>query len=98
MGSHITTVGLVFDIIGVVILFYYGPPVGSVGLEGSETIVTEPDPERAKVARREYRISKFGLVLLFVGFVLQVWGNEARNWCTRSTPKQPPPSAQEQPR
>ena len=53
MNSHITTIGLVFDIIGVVILFYYGPPSGDITLEGSETIVTELDAQRAKIAKRK---------------------------------------------
>ena len=74
-GATINTVGLFLDIVGVVILFFNGPPVYPVLPDGREFIWSDSDAKGTKAARRKLRWSKIGLGLLGVGFVFQLCSN-----------------------
>lgn len=79
----ITTVGLVLDIIGAVILFFYGPPQPSfeesvgLALEDAtplgehETVANHKEWVRRK-RERYATISKVSMLIIAVGFLLQL--------------------------
>ncbi len=56
----VNSVGLVFDIVGVVLLFYFGAPTFAI---------TDGQPAYYD------RLGKLGLLLLIVGFILQFVSN-----------------------
>ncbi len=83
--QSLAALGLTLDLVGVGILFLYGPPqpvleegIG-VGLEDGTPI--DPDGKtvaehKKEVRRRRWRFltrSRFGLGLIFVGFALQLY-------------------------
>jgi hypothetical protein len=75
----ISAVGLVFDIIGIIILFYFGPPVLRITREGHQILPYNAMDEvvtkkNQAIYRKHDRMSKIGLVLVFLGFVLQLLG------------------------
>ncbi len=70
----ISSTGLICDIIGVIILFFFGLPpdiskTGSIGL-----CVGTDEKEKGK-AKKYNQVSGFALILIVVGFVLQLWSN-----------------------
>ena len=81
----ITTLGLILDTIGALILFFYAPPQPSfeesVGIaledatplgEGGETVADHK--ERARKTRERYTwISRVAMLIIALGFVLQLW-------------------------
>jgi hypothetical protein len=76
MGTHINSLGLVFDIVGVTVLFFFGPPISGLLSNGAELLwIDSDDPGATKRARRQVCIARVGLFLLFIGFVLQIVGN-----------------------
>ena len=81
-AAAINTAGLVFDIIGVVLLFRYALPeeVSRKGIKNVLWWVSGADEERTdeeqkKKAERYDRRACLGLVLIVVGFGLQIWSN-----------------------
>ena len=79
-----STVGLVLGMIGVLIIFLFGPPQPSfeegvgVGLEdgtplGDGRTVADHNAEVRRKRRRHSILSKVGLGLVFIGFGLQLW-------------------------
>ena len=79
----LSAIGLLLDILGAALIFFYGvmPKVRS---DGYDTIVTEQRNliEQAKGERYE-RVSQLGIILLVVGFICQLAGNEyvqSLNW------------------
>ena len=78
-SATINSIGLFLDIIGVILLFRYGlpnyvNPAGEVNaLE--EIACSAPTPEGMKLWKRHWWLSVVGLVLLIVGFVLQIASN-----------------------
>jgi hypothetical protein len=79
----IVSFGLILDIIGVILLFIWGPPTpsmeGSVGLAlESGTVLYDgkkvKDIEKEQLRRRAIhsRMSKVALGLIFFGFVVQL--------------------------
>ena len=75
IATHVSTFGLVLDIIGVAMLYVFGPPAPKLLPDGSELLWIQPDEERTKNAQRHYFAAKVALVLLFLGFLLQVVAN-----------------------
>jgi hypothetical protein len=93
----LNTIGLVLGIIGVIIVFVWGPPQPqldpgvSIGLEDNTPIdktgktVREYNQE-VEVRRKEYsHMSQIGLVLVMVGFAFQLWAT----WVPSRPPKLP---------
>lgn len=75
----IASSGLVLDVLGVAVLFFYGPP--QPDFQEADVIVARLEGEGAEEARRlkkrfTFR-SRIGLSLLIVGFLLQL----AALWC-----------------
>ena len=73
-SAVINSLGLVFDIAGVVVLFYYGPPTLSITRDGHKILpFNSNDEDETKknkaLATKHHRRSTAGLVLLFFGFV-----------------------------
>jgi len=71
-GNLLNSVGLIFDIVGVVIVWRYGLP-GLLTDEG-EMITTGKEDEIAK-AKCYKRISRWGMGSLVLGFSLQLISN-----------------------
>lgn len=74
--SGITTVGLLLDIAGVILLFFFGFPQPDLNRGVVVTIKGQPElsDEKAIKKRRHQTFSVLGLVLLVLGFVLQIVG------------------------
>ncbi len=78
MISIVATIGLFLDIIGVVILYFNGPPLFTLLPDGSELVCYTENAEeankKANIAKRKILISKFALLIIIFGFVLQLVG------------------------
>jgi hypothetical protein len=75
----ITSIGLCSDIFGAILLFKYGLPPDFDPL-GRDFIITSTTSEAEKGKGDYYRLwGKVGLILLIVGFCLQLAGT----WITR---------------
>jgi hypothetical protein len=73
------TSGLFADILGACLLFFFGPPPSVFLSEGRELLWTQSkEPGAAARAKGRTRLGRIGLLLLIVGFALQVIGNLAR--------------------
>lgn len=84
----LNTTGLVLGMVGVVIIFFYGPPQPnlesgvSIGLEDGNPLsdgrtVGQHNEDVEKLRSRHSFCSKAGLVFVFLGFTLQLWAT----WC-----------------
>ena len=84
LAQLLNSVGLVLSMIGVLVIFRFGPPMPDlehgVGLgldEGTRLAdgrtVTEHNADRLRLRMRHSRISQIGLLLVFTGFALQLW-------------------------
>lgn len=71
----INTLGLIFDIIGVIILFKFGLP-SDVNKYGEVSLLLEDnDTDEIKKWRRYDCWSKIGLISILFGFILQIVSN-----------------------
>lgn len=73
--NYINSLGLIFDIIGVLILFKYGLPSnvsknGEVGM----TFLTKDNEDEKKYKKYKFR-SNIGLIIIIIGFILQIISN-----------------------
>ena len=76
----IGAIGLLFDIVGVILLFYFGPPTLPITKDGHLIIpFNQNDEEKQKSNKRLYQkhqmASFIALGLLMIGFVLQFIGS-----------------------
>lgn len=69
----ITSLGLIFDMIGVLILFYSGLPFKMP--ERNLYIEESLTPEQIKKDKKQNMIAYIGLTNLLLGFVLQFFGS-----------------------
>jgi hypothetical protein len=78
----LNSVGLVLGMVGVLIIFGFGPPMPDLetgvglGVEDETQLadgrtVAEHNADRLRLRTRHSRISQFGLLLVFTGFALQ---------------------------
>lgn len=76
MNTYVVNiVGLCLDILGVIIIFIYGLP-SDVSKDGYSTFTIEnPDPIEVKKFNRYKLMSRIGLGLILLGFVVQVISN-----------------------
>jgi hypothetical protein len=72
--TMLTIIGLSLDMIGVVVLFFNGPPIFPILPDGSELIWDSGSPEKKALASRKIFLSKLALGLIFLGFFLQAIG------------------------
>ncbi|MEQ9298782.1 MAG: hypothetical protein RIF33_09475 [Cyclobacteriaceae bacterium] len=64
--------GLALDFIGVIVLFFYEPPRQQFGIL-LESAPSEEELE--KVFKLKRKMSRIGLLMLAIGFILQIVGN-----------------------
>ncbi len=78
-----SSIGLIADILGVLFLFKYGLPSkikehgGSILLEEN----SETEKERIKYNNKIERRAYYGLILLIIGFILQLIGTNIKLFC-----------------
>ncbi len=75
----VNSLGLVFDIVGVILVWRFGLPdpidrTGAVGIAQMKV-----DTEQIKKGARYDCWGRIGLVLIILGFVLQIMGNWLRS-------------------
>lgn len=74
-GNTINSIGLIFDIIGVLLLFKYGVP-SEINSTGSITLILEQvDQEEIKKWKKYNLWSKIGLLFIILGFAFQLYSN-----------------------
>ena len=77
-AASINSVGLILDIIGVILLFIFGLPSRFVS-EGPPVLSFGEDPDSTKQREKQWKryqcVSWSALVLLVLGFVLQMVSN-----------------------
>lgn len=76
----ISSLGLLLDIIGAVMLYIYGSPIRQETKEGNRILAvnygtTEQKEERKRVFEKIQRRSRCAIGLLVIGFSLQLIGN-----------------------
>ncbi len=79
-GANLTAVGLVLDIIGAILLWRFIVEINFADrddyLKGEATLaVLDPTPEQIEAYKRNIWISRAAILLLVLGFVLQLIGN-----------------------
>ena len=79
-GPDLTSLGLVLDIIGALILWRYVAEINFADkkdfLKGNASLVlADPTPEQIRSYKLSIWLSRLGIALLLVGFVLQLLGN-----------------------
>ena len=79
-SSSINSLGLIFDIAGVVILFYFGPPTLNITRDGHKILPFNSNNDEEinvnkALATKHHILSKLGLSFLLVGFILQLASN-----------------------
>jgi hypothetical protein len=68
---YINLVGLIFDIIGAILIFIYGVP-SEISKTGAQYRILEQEDENEKALWKKYNLrSKIGLGLLITGFAFQ---------------------------
>jgi len=72
----LNTIGLVLNMVGVGLLFFFGPPQPmleegiSLGVEG--VLVEKHNAQVRRVRTRHERLSRLALALIFLGFLLML--------------------------
>ena len=75
LAKIINSLGLLFDIVGVVLLFCYGLPPEGVSRTGAQLLSVGISQEAQEKAKRYVRFSWAALIFLVLGFVLQIVSN-----------------------
>ena len=74
-SNTINTIGLIFDIIGVLMLFKYGLP-SELSKEGTVFMAFQKNDEGEKRKWKKYHFwSKVGLLSILIGFLFQIVSN-----------------------
>lgn len=79
-GTNITALGLVFDIIGALVIWHYVAEINFADkadyLKGNATLIlADPNPEQIRSYKWKILMSRIGIALLITGFCLQLIGN-----------------------
>lgn len=70
-----SNLGLIFDIIGAIMIFKFGLPK-NISRSGNINIVIEEVDENEIIKAKQYDLkAKIGIILLILGFSLQLMGN-----------------------
>jgi len=72
-STIINIVGLSFDIVGVILLFFYEPPKPEMDVLLLESAPSEEEREKSRNTKRFF--SRLGLILLIIGFCIQIFSN-----------------------
>lgn len=70
----LNSIGLIFDIVGVILIFIFGISP-SIDRSGSVSLSLGTDEKEKQKANVYDRYSRAGLILVVVGFTLQLIGN-----------------------
>lgn len=73
-AALITSAGLLMDIIGVTLIFFFGI-APQVRPGGSTYLTVGSDPKEATKASRYKRLGQLGLLLIILGFGAQIFGS-----------------------
>lgn len=76
--SLLNTIGLVFDIMGVILLFKYGLPSNVRKDGGNVMLFQDTNQEEIKKWHKYNFWSRVGLISIIVGFSFQIASN---HWC-----------------
>jgi hypothetical protein len=71
MATLLNGLGLLLNMFGTVLWFFYGLATYTDTSGNTYLMLEQPDPMEAAAAKRSKRISQFGLLLLFLGFLAQ---------------------------
>ncbi|QCE41372.1 hypothetical protein [Psychroserpens sp. NJDZ02] len=71
--NELNIIGLAFDIIGVVLLFFYEPPKPEIGAILLESAPSKSDRDKIKKVKK--MVSKIALILILIGFSIQIYSN-----------------------
>jgi|GEM_PF-2105174 len=74
-NNVISAVGLFLDIFGVVLVYHFGVSPTLYDQSNGSLIIGMTEDEKA-TAKKYKKFSKWGLGLIFAGFILQAIGNE----------------------
>lgn len=70
----LTSLGLLLDILGVLLLTLTDLPRGDLMTDGTRIVQEQGDESSRKVARFRVATSRGALILILLGFSLQFWG------------------------
>jgi len=73
-ADYVNSLGLFLDIVGVVLLFFFGLPPG-INAGGGSTIVTRATERQKRTARIYVCLSWAALAIIVSGFALQIVSN-----------------------
>lgn len=73
VGEALSICGLALDIVGVIIIFFFGL-APAISKSGGVYLTFGVDNEEVRKAKRYDRISKVALVIVIIGFALQAVG------------------------
>lgn len=76
----LNSIGLVFDIVGAVLIWFFVAEINFANkefyLQGDAVIdLEDPSPEKIKAFKRNIMLSRIGIVALVVGFIFQLASN-----------------------
>ena len=72
---NVNTFGLIFDMLGTILLFKFGLPKEISRSGHSRLILEQEDPEEKKKAENYDKFGKAGIFFLFIGFLFQALSN-----------------------
>jgi hypothetical protein len=75
--NHLSTFGLLTDVIGVALLFFWPPPAEPILESGADVLVFTTPEERKKnkkIWSSQLRNARIALGVVFIGFVMQLVG------------------------
>ena len=82
----LNSLGLILDIVGVVLLFFFGLPVEDVSKFGGQQLLWPAGEEQERLNQERYRrrqlLSRMALVCLVSGFTLQLLSSLFHILCT----------------
>ena len=75
MSDIVNSIGLIFDILGAIVLFKFGLPA-SINREGNSVLLLEGTDERMRAKADRYdQFGRLGLGALITGFTVQLVSN-----------------------
>jgi hypothetical protein len=78
----VSSVGLICDIVGVLLLFYYPPPEWTSSVVWRARLPPELEAKNERKEKLQPALSRVALWLIIVGFIFQLIGTAAPNLVT----------------
>ena len=73
VSNALNIIGLAFDILGIILLYFFGLSAGISGVDDS--VVTWPDPAGKSSYKWKKTLSRVGLWSIIIGFLFQIAAN-----------------------